>query len=171
MSPFSSVSGFVPTKGQRVLFGRSHGEKTLGEVVKVNRTRASVKQLEARGVYRDYPVGTVWQVPFTLLSPAPVDAPAGEPVSPERAAMLAEIERLKRENEALRAPKRAEAVILSEIRSCYSGLSPENLWMDGEASASQARRRASALNRRLRELFRELGRRVSESEAFGLGRS
>jgi hypothetical protein len=27
--------------------------------------------------------------------------------------MLAEIERLKRENEALRAPKRAEAVILS----------------------------------------------------------
>ena len=55
-------------KGDRVLFGRTYGEKTLGEVVKVNRVKAKVKQLESRGTYKDYPVGTIWTVPLNLLS-------------------------------------------------------------------------------------------------------
>lgn len=54
--------------GDKVMFGRRFGEKTLGEVVKVNRTRVKVKQLEARGTMRDYPIGTVWTVPFALCS-------------------------------------------------------------------------------------------------------
>lgn len=66
--------------GQRVYFGRSHGEKTLGEVVKVNPAKVKVKQLEARGTMRDYPVGTVWTVPATLCTPAE----GGVPVAPAR---------------------------------------------------------------------------------------
>jgi hypothetical protein len=52
--------------GDKVLFGRGQGEKTLGEVVKVNRTKLKVKQLEERGTHRNYPVGTVWTVPPSL---------------------------------------------------------------------------------------------------------
>jgi hypothetical protein len=60
--------------GQRVLFGRSQGEKTLGEVVKVNRATVKVRQLEARGTLRSYPVGTVWTVPVQFVELAPADA-------------------------------------------------------------------------------------------------
>jgi hypothetical protein len=57
-------------KGMKVYFGRKHGEKTLGEVVKVNPKKAKVKQLEDRGSIRDYPIGTMWTVPFSLMEPA-----------------------------------------------------------------------------------------------------
>ena len=72
--------------GQRVFFGRTHGESTLGEVVKVNPTRVKVRQLEARGTMRAYPVGTVWTVPASLCAPAdagttPVEKPAPVPVA------------------------------------------------------------------------------------------
>tara|TARA_R110000824_G_scaffold49501_1_gene139017 strand:- start:153 stop:503 length:351 start_codon:yes stop_codon:yes gene_type:complete len=53
--------------GQTVYFGRPNGEKTKGRVVKVNRTKAKVEQLEQRGVYKAHPVGTVWTVPFKLI--------------------------------------------------------------------------------------------------------
>ena len=77
--------------GQKVLFGRMHGEKTLGEIVKINPTKFKVKQLEARGSFRDYPIGTVWSVPASLCSI--VDANAGispviAPVRRKRRAML-----------------------------------------------------------------------------------
>lgn len=58
------------TVGMKVYFGRSHGEKTLGEIVKINPQKAKVRQLEDRGSIRDYPIGTVWTVPYTLMSPA-----------------------------------------------------------------------------------------------------
>jgi hypothetical protein len=54
--------------GMQVLFGRIHGEKTLGEIVKVNPKKFKVKQLEGRGSFRDYPVGTIWTVPAALCS-------------------------------------------------------------------------------------------------------
>lgn len=133
-------------KGDKVYFGRSHGEQTLGEVVKVNRVKVKVKQLEARGTYKNYPVGTVWTVPASLLTKADN---AGVPI-PEAP-----------------KPKRPDAEILAEIKGIYCRLSPENLSCDGELPMSQVRRRASYLNGRLRECFRELGRTVSESEAFG----
>lgn len=60
--------------GQRVYFGRNHGERTLGEVVKVNPSKCKVRQLEARGTMRDYAVGTVWTVPASLCTLAPEGA-------------------------------------------------------------------------------------------------
>jgi len=133
------------SKGDRVLFGRANGEQTLGEVVKVNRVKVKVKQLDSRGTYRSYPVGTVWTVPVSLLKRADGQGSA-VPEAPK--------------------PKRAESVVMNEIRGLYCQLSPENLCCDGELSMTQVRRRSSALNRALRACFQELGRRVSESEAY-----
>ena len=53
--------------GMVVWFGRTHGEKTKGEIVKVNPTACKVRQLESRGMYRDHPVDSVWRVPFSLI--------------------------------------------------------------------------------------------------------
>jgi uncharacterized membrane protein len=55
--------------GMKVLFGRTHGEKTLGEVLKVNRVKVKVRQLESRGAMVAHAVGTVWTVPPSLLYP------------------------------------------------------------------------------------------------------
>lgn len=54
--------------GMVVLFGRTHGEHTLGVIVKVNPKKFKVKQMEARGSFRSYPVGTVWTVPASLCT-------------------------------------------------------------------------------------------------------
>lgn len=56
--------------GQLVMFGRVRGERTLGKVVKVNRQRVKVVQLTKRGSLKNYPVGTIWMVPPTLITPA-----------------------------------------------------------------------------------------------------
>lgn len=64
------------------------------------------------------------------------------------------------------APKRDEFTILDEICSTYSALSPENLTCDGELSRAQVARKRAGLNDRLRKLFAELGRTVSEGEAW-----
>jgi hypothetical protein len=136
------------TKGTRVLFGRNQGEKTLGEVVRVNGKTVTVKQLEARGTLRDYPIGSKWRVALAFVQEV---GSTGSAVPAAPAAVQ---------------PKRLESIILREIQQCYNGLSPENLWMDGEATKAQAQRTAAVLNRRLRALQVELGRRVSEDEAF-----
>lgn len=62
--------------GMRVFFGRSHGEQTLGEVVKVNRAKVKVRQLAARGSLKSYPIGTYWSLPATFLVPASEEATA-----------------------------------------------------------------------------------------------
>ena len=59
-------------KGDVVYFGRKFGEKTLGEIIKVNTKSYKVKTLESRGRTRAYPVGSKWRVPKTLVSAAPV---------------------------------------------------------------------------------------------------
>jgi hypothetical protein len=61
--------------GQKVLFGRTNGEKTLGEVVKVNPKKLKVKQLETRGQQRSHAVGTIWTVPPSLCTPADGSTP------------------------------------------------------------------------------------------------
>lgn len=126
-------------------FGRTHGEKTLGEVVKVNRSRVKVKQIDARG---GHPAGTIWSVPFELCSPvdSSVSASPSTPSEPQ--------------------VSRPRDIVLKEIARVYSSLSPENLFCDGEISVSAGRRRAAVLNRQLRALFKEFGRKVSENEAF-----
>ena len=59
--------------GTPVIFGRALGEKTRGTIVQLMRTRVKVRQEEERGVHR---VGTLWKVPFQLVSPLNVDATA-----------------------------------------------------------------------------------------------
>jgi hypothetical protein len=46
-------------KGDRVLFGRLHGQKTLGKIIAVDAEDATVEQLVVRD---DHPVGTIWCV-------------------------------------------------------------------------------------------------------------
>lgn len=70
--------------GMKIYFGRTHGESTLGEVVKVNPSKVKVRQLEARGTMRAYPVGTVWTVPASLCALAGEGKPAPVPVTETR---------------------------------------------------------------------------------------
>lgn len=56
-------------KGDKGYFGRRNGQKTYGEVVKVNRRSIKVKQLEARGCQKDHAVGTIWTVAKALWTP------------------------------------------------------------------------------------------------------
>jgi hypothetical protein len=67
--------------GDKVVFGRGRGEKTLGEIVKLNPTKAKVKTLELRGVRRAGRVGEVWSVPYGIISKASVEAQPQEKVS------------------------------------------------------------------------------------------
>lgn len=138
--------------GEKVLFGRTHGEQTLGEVVKVNPVKLRVKQLESRGTMRAYPVGTIWTVPPSLCSKVGSDS---KPVQVE--------EPLKPWSPA---PRRPEAEILKDICSTYSCLEPENLTCDGERRGRQVALRRAHYNQKLKDLFSELGRRVSDTEAF-----
>ncbi len=65
-----NANGATIAVGQHVLFGRQNGEKTLGEIVKVNQKNVKVKTLESRGQRRSYAVGSVWSVPKSLIFPA-----------------------------------------------------------------------------------------------------
>jgi hypothetical protein len=64
------------TVGMKVYFGRAHGERTLGEIVKINPAKVKVRQLESRGSIKGHPVGTVWTVPPFLCTPAEEGATA-----------------------------------------------------------------------------------------------
>jgi len=72
------------TVGQQVRFGRSSGEQTLGTVMKINGKSVSVRQDESRGSMRSYPVGTIWKVSPTLVTPVTggASAPVSAPVVP-----------------------------------------------------------------------------------------
>lgn len=137
--------------GDKVVFGRTHGEQTNGTVVKVNRTTVLVAQDEVRGVYRTRDVGTKWKVPFSLckLASAPTAANTVAPVAPV-------------------APKakRSDDAIMREIDACYSMLEPENLTCDGELRGSAVITKARRIRARLAELQAELGRKVSEDDCW-----
>ena len=64
------------------------------------------------------------------------------------------------------APKRSEDDVMRDIFNQYVGLSPENLSADGERSRSEVSRRRTAIYRRLIGLQFELGREVSEDQAW-----
>jgi hypothetical protein len=134
--------------GDRVMFGRSHGEKTLGEVVKVNQKSLKVKTLEARGTKRAHRIGGVWRVPHTLCTLVTVDGKEFVDPTPTRLV------------------KRPEAEIMRDIMGIYCALSPENLHCDGEISRTAAARKERRLRSQLRGCFAELGRKVKEGEAF-----
>jgi len=60
--------------GMQVKFGREGGEQTLGKVVKKNRKKLKIEQLESRGTFKAYPVGTLWTVPEELVTPVTLEA-------------------------------------------------------------------------------------------------
>jgi len=64
--------------------------------------------------------------------------------------------------------KRTDKEIISEIRGCYSDLSPENLYCDGERSQEDAEDERDSITRKLEDLFKELGRHITESQAYGM---
>lgn len=77
--------------GMRVYFGRPNGEKTLGEITKLNFAKAKVKTLEERGSRS--PAGAVWSVPYSMLYPtgvnghSPVTVAAKTPASADATAL------------------------------------------------------------------------------------
>jgi hypothetical protein len=64
--------------------------------------------------------------------------------------------------------KRTDSEIMKDITNVYCALSPENLSCDGELSAAETRGRQRTLTKRLNVLFNEIGRHVSEEEAFAI---
>lgn len=205
------------TIGQKVMFGRENGEKTLGTIVGINTKSVKVRQDEARG---GRAVGTEWRVGPSFIYPlegAKVAAPAPQPPAVTRAparasgwnigdrasftsktgrvvtgtvtrvntktvtlercddgsrgyrvppAMLRAAAAAAPAPTAAAAPRRDEDAVMRDIVNAYSDLSPENLTCDGELTRAQAAVRRTAVHRRLADLQRELGRRVSEDQAW-----
>lgn len=136
--------------GMKVVFGRGNGEKTLGEVVKVNPSKCKVKTLESRGNGRGSMVGAVWTVPYSLMAPADGTAPQNDPADLPLSKHL----------------PYGDKCIMEAIVDCYTSLSPEWLTADGERPMNQVILLRNRLNQRLRHLFQALGRPVSETVAF-----
>jgi len=137
--------------GMKIYFGRANGEKTLGEIVKVNSKNLKVRQLEQRGTYRNYKVGSLWTVPPALCTAVDEGRPAHITRKPEPVAVR---------------PELTEEQLMNSISRIYASLSPENLYCDGELSHGQAMRKAASLRRELKALFKAIGRRVSEEECW-----
>ena len=137
---------------QKVYFGRTNGEKTLGEIVKLNPTKAKVKTLEDRGNGRGSVTGSVWNVPYSMLTSADANTAPGTP---------APLEKIKYNPWA-----GIENRILEALLIVHSGLSPENLSCDGELSRTEINRRYSELQRQLRGLTMALGRNLDESQVY-----
>jgi hypothetical protein len=150
--------------GMRVYFGRTHGEQTLGEIVKLNNLAAKVKQLEERGRNGNHNVGKIWGVPYSLMKPVGNVAVAVAPVTPAPVTPApVAVKKPLPENHFLSGE---DFHILQAILSCYASLSPENLSCDGEASAAHVRQRGSELRRKLNALFNAYGRTVDENEVY-----
>lgn len=145
--------------GQKVIFGRGRGEQTLGEIVKLNPTKAKVKTLESRGNGRGAVVGAVWTVPYSLMRDAGVS-------------MIDTLNSMPPVNLGLNPADAPVSVyghgdecIMEAIIDTYNRLSPEWLTCDGELSRTQVISKRNSLNAKLNHLFRALGRPVSESAA------
>lgn len=155
--------------GMKVMFGRPNGEKTLGEVVKANPSKAKVKTLAARGAGRGSDVGTVWTVPYSLMEPAGVafldELNASPPprLFPQGQAAILDLSDLPL---PFIKYNHGDNLIMEAIVDTYTRLSPENLTCDGERPAAQVRALSNTLNHRLKHLFMALGRPVSETVAY-----
>lgn len=135
----------------RVYFGRANGEKTLGEVIKMNPTKAKVQTLEERGNGRGSTTGAIWSVPYSMMTPADGET-AAIVVKPALAYNMFQ--------------PREDQLIIQAILEVYGNLSPENLSCDGEASYAHMNRVRNECQRKLKGLFAALGRTVTESEAY-----
>lgn len=137
--------------GQKVYFGRPNGQKTLGEVMKVNQKKLKVRTLESRG--HRVTSGEVWTVPPSLCTPADGGRPPQVTRKPSR-------------DEGPDYSGLPEDQLLRIVRGIYACLSPENLYCDGLRSRTAAHREAARLNRELKACFKALGREVSECEVY-----
>jgi len=155
--------------GMKVMFGRPNGEKTLGEVVKTNPSKAKVKTLAARG--STSPAGAVWTVPYSLMTPAGVamlDEANGKPDPSVTAAVTALVARMEDDLPVTVSDfmPHGDRLIMEAIVDTYFRLEPEVLTCDGELPAYKVMAVRNSLNRRLKHLFGALGRPVSERAAF-----
>lgn len=152
------------TVGMKVMFGRRNGEKTLGEIVKVNPKKLKVKQLESRGVYKSHPIGSVWGVPKSLCTPVDDmfvgEKGVGKSFTPSGVWTPSTVGEKG-------VGKRTDAEIIAEIQGIECGLSPENLSCDGEASRAHIRRTYNRLMARKKACIKELGREPTFDELWG----
>lgn len=58
--------------------------------------------------------------------------------------------------------------VAKEFASLTYQLSPENLHEDGEISEAQAQKKYNAIMKRWRELEKQVGRKVTENEIYGV---
>ena len=137
-------------KGMKVYFGRSHGEKTLGEIVKCNEKKAKVKILEERGGGRGSEVGAVWNVPYSMMEPANTQD-------------ITQVYTLPKLDYNMFGSQ-VENLILEAIYAAHCDLTPENLSHDGELSATRINEKRATLLRQLKGLQAALGREVTEAQ-------
>jgi hypothetical protein len=146
----------------KVMFGKPGCQQTLGEIVKLNPTRAKVKALQARGHGRGGVVGAVWDVPYGLITRAVDLLDEMTPPHEESQRVLEAIV----DTPISYYEFSDKNIIMEAIVDTYNRLSPEWLTCDGELSRTQVNARAKELNRRLKGLFIAMGRDVSESAAL-----
>ena len=141
--------------GMKIVFGRENGDQTLGQIIKVNRAKAKVQILESRGNGRGSSVGSVWSVPYSMMTVVI----GGQD--------LVGIAKDPSDNPVVYNPfNSGDNLIMDAILDTYTRLSPEWLTADGERPMAQVNSLRNSLNNRLRHLFGALGRPVSESAAY-----
>lgn len=139
-------------------FGRENGQKTRGQVIKLNPKMAKVKTFEARG--QKSGEGAIWNVGYGLMTEVKdltMPMPTVEAVRFNPADADYPYNRF--------APY-GDICIMEAIVDTYNRLSPEWLTADGERPISQVHALRGNLQRKLDYLFKALGRPVSESVAY-----
>lgn len=145
--------------GMIIEFGRNNGEKTRGEVVKINPKMAKVKILEDRG--RNSQKGAVWNVGYSLMTEVKCWNPDWGPIP------MGEVKNPADEEMTYNPFMPAcDALIMEAIIDVYQRLSPESLTADGERPVHQIHALRGNLQRKLDYLFKALGRPVSETVAY-----
>jgi hypothetical protein len=115
--------------GAIVTFGRTHGEHTLGQVVRVNRKNVKVVQLEPRGSNKAHEVGSFWRVPKALVAPAKVPADrveAGKKSVSEHPTPSSKVVELKGDSGINPVSMKQAREILRDIVLNSAGVSTEN---------------------------------------------
>lgn len=140
--------------GLVIVFGRKHGEKTKGKVIKCNLQTAKIQTIEDRGSRTK--AGDIWNVPYSLM-----EKYKGSEEIPEI--------KSKPKREPLvynQFQEMNEVYICLAIEDVYFQMSPETLTCDGEASRAHVAKRSRLLAGRLNHLFAALGREVTEEEIY-----
>jgi hypothetical protein len=137
--------------GMRVVFGRPNGEKTLGEITKINTQKAKVKILEERGS-KGY-AGQVWGVPYSMMEPEKNTPTTTTPYHTPAPKTKFTYNPFDQDND-----------LYESLSNVYNGLSPENLTCDGELPQHQVQQRYRELNRKLKGLQIALGRTFTEDD-------